>query len=111
MIEHTVQNDPDPVLMKSLADLPEVLVGPQSLIQALVVPRIISVRVRGKKRAEINRVNAQLLHVRDPVQNLFDPVQRNLLFAPLFIGKRRSAKAKCIYLIKNALFSPHKSPP
>ena len=51
MIEHAVQDHADPRCVKVFADLLEILVGAQSAVDLLVVPRVIAVRIRLKGRA------------------------------------------------------------
>ena len=107
MIEYTVKNDTDPVLVELFADVTEILVRPQADIDLLIISGVISMCVGFKQRAEIDCVNPQLLHMRNPFGNLPDSVQFHLFFRIALVGKRSSAESQCIDLIKNAVFSPH----
>ena len=107
MVEDTVQNDADPVLVKFPADLPEILVGPQADVDLFIVSCIITMRVRLKQRAEIDCVDPQFLHMRNPLRHFSDPVLCHFLFRILVIGKRSSAESQSINLIKHAVECPH----
>ena len=107
MVEDAVQYDTDPVLMQLSAYLSEILVGSQPNIDLFVIPCIISMGIRFKQGAEINRIDPQFLHMRNPLRHLADPVKRHLLLRVILIRIGSSAESQCINLIKNAVFSPH----
>ncbi len=50
MIEHTVQHHFDSIVMKVLTYFLEILIGSQPAVNGMIVPRIITVRIRLKYR-------------------------------------------------------------
>ena len=74
MIEHAVQDHADPRCVKVFADLLEILVGAQSAVDLLVVPRVIAVRIRLKDRTKVDRSDPEFLKVRDPFLHFQNPV-------------------------------------
>ena len=46
MVEHTVQDDPDPVIVQGPADIAEIVISAKPFIQLIVVPCIITVGIR-----------------------------------------------------------------
>ena len=107
MVEDTVQDNADPVFMQLSADLLKILVGAQADIDLFIVPGVITVRVRLKQGTEIDCIDPQLFHMRDPLRHLPDPVQCRLFLRITFVGIGGSAESQCIDLIKHAVVSPH----
>jgi hypothetical protein len=103
VVKDTVQDDPDAIGVELITDLLKILIGSQPDIDLLIVSCIVTVIVRLKDRAEIDGVDAQLPHMRDPVDDFQDPV---LQFPVIMEGS--SAKSKRINLIKYTFFCPHK---
>ena len=106
VIEHTVKDHADPRRMQRIAHLFEVLIGTQPAVDLFIVPRVVSVRIRLKYRAEIDSRDAKFGEVRDPFLHFQDPVR---LHAVIFI--RRAAHSERIDLIDHTFFSPHSSFP
>ena len=102
MVEHTVQEDPDPVLVERPAHIPEVFIGAQPAVDLLVIPCVVTVCIRFKDRAEVDSGNSQLFQMGDPVLYFQDPVRLHTV-----VLIRRAAHAQRIDLIDHTFFSPH----
>ena len=74
--------------MKSVNDFLKIFVSSEPCIDNAVVSGVIAVRVRFKDRREIDRIDPEFFHVRDPVEDLKDPVGQDTV-----IFKRSAAKA------------------
>ena len=102
MIEHAVQNNPDPCRMKGIAYSFEILIGAKTNIHLAEISCVVSVRVRFEQRIEQDSCHTKLLKMRDPVQHPENPVLRYSI-----ILKGCSAHPERINLIYHAFFSPH----
>ena len=63
MVEHPVQHYTDPLIMKGLAHLGQILVASQADIHPAIVPGIVAMGVAFKHRAKIYRVGSQCLNM------------------------------------------------
>jgi len=102
MVEHSVQQDPEPGVVKGAAHLGQVFVGPQAGVQPVVVPGVVAVAVAVKHRIEQDGVRPQPFDVLHPVQQPQDAV----LGMPVVV-RRRAAQAQGIDLIEDSLVKPH----
>ena len=69
MVEHAVQNDPDTVFVKRVADLLEILVCAEAAVYLGVISGVVAVRGGFKYRPEVYGVAAKLLYMRDIVND------------------------------------------
>ena len=102
MVEHPVQQDPEPGVVSGAAHLSQVLVGPQAGVQPVVVPGVIAVAVTVKHRIEQDGVRPQPFDVLHPVQQPQDAA----LGTPVVV-RRRAAQAQGVDLIEDRLVKPH----
>ena len=69
MVEHAVQNDPDTVFVKRVADILEILVCAEAAVYLGVISGVVAVRGGFKYRPEVDCVAAKLLYMRDIVDD------------------------------------------
>ena len=104
MIENTVQNDPDAVFVKLLADLSEFLIGSQTLVYSIVIRSVIAMLKGLKDRSELHSIHVQLFKMWDPFDYFEDPS----LFKILSLRTKlfTSAEANRINMVYTCLFYP-----
>ena len=74
MIEHTVKDNADTRLVKGFAHLPQIFIVSQPAVQLQIIPGVISMGIRLKKRAEIHRIDPQPGHMGNPVRYFMNPM-------------------------------------
>lgn len=102
MVKHTVYYNLDIHLMSCFHKFPEILIISKTSVHHSVILCIIAVGCRLKQRPNINRRTSQLLNMRQPLHQVFKPVN----YLPTFVPSWRSCHANGIHVIKNCLFKP-----
>ena len=101
MIEHTVQNNSDAVVVQSCTDPGETFVIAKTVVYMVVIVGIVSVGSRHKHGTEIHGVDVHFFQVWDEVNDLIQTVR--LLTV---IDSRCSAEAQRIDVIEDRFVDP-----
>ena len=102
MVEYTVDDHLDSVLVERLAHGRKILVGTEAAVDFAVITRIIAVRIGFKNRREIYGICTAVQNMRNPVLHFL-----NALCEDPVVLFWRPAETKGIDLIENTFVSPH----
>ncbi len=103
VIKHTVKNYLDTVLVQRVADLLEVLIRAETAVDSLVIDGVVTMRYALKYGTKIDSVTAELLDMRDIVNELQELVRR---FTRLIVLTGTAEISDGIDVIKYRAFIP-----
>ena len=102
MVENPVKDDLQPRLMAGRDKGRQVLVGAEAAVQKAIIGGLVAVPHRLKKRADINRREAQLFHMSDPRQQGIQPMHR----LAVVILSGRPGEPQGVNMVKNSFIIP-----
>ena len=102
MVEHAIQNDPDPLPVTFCHKVFQILVRSQTTVQVPVICRVVPMGSRLEQGADVERVAPQTFDVFDPWQQGVQPMNR----LPVIILLRCAGKPQRINMIKYGIVIP-----